>query len=92
MTARYDPGMDPNDAACSRDSAVADAIDRGEFKGAFYGSMTLEEEALNGGWTRITQPVGGQPIQAPTAGMRGDLDADNDQRLVFPMGLPTDKD
>lgn len=44
-----------------------------------FAPMTLEEEALAGGWTRGTMPVGGDPGKAMVAGTRGDPDLDSDQ-------------
>lgn len=48
-----------------------------------FSAMTLEEEALNGGWTRITHPIG-EAMAAPlmVAGTRGDPDLDSDQTLA----------
>lgn len=53
---------------------------RGPYMGANFAFMTLEEEARNGGWTRITRPVGpGVLDDAPMVGMRGESDFDNDK-------------
>lgn len=51
---------------------------RGEDIAADFSACTLEEEAVAGGWTRITKPVGGEPERAITAGMRGEPDMDDD--------------
>lgn len=54
----------------------------GSWPGMNFSPMTLEEEALAGGWTRITRPVGGNdPLPAPVVGTRGDPDLDSDQVL-----------
>lgn len=59
---------------------------RGPYTPSNFAFMTLEEEwdGKNGtgvGWTRITMPVGpgGMPADAPTIGMRGEQDVDNDE-------------
>jgi hypothetical protein len=60
--------------------AGAKDLGRGEYQTANFTFMTLEEEADAKGWTRQNMPVGpgGDPAPAPTLGMRGEPDYDND--------------
>ena len=66
----------------TRDSA-AECGPRTDSTPVNFAFMTLEEEALGHGWTRITKPVGGEPAPAPMVGMRGEPDFDNDQTYGF---------
>lgn len=57
-----------------------------------YEPMTLEEEALNGGWTRVSSPQG-TPPPITVVGTRGDPDFDSDQTLQTGVsGRITDRD
>lgn len=45
-----------------------------------FNFMSLEEEALAGGWVRQSKPVGpgADPQRAPTVGLRGESGIDDD--------------
>lgn len=54
--------------------------------------MTLEEEAISGGWTRVSSPQG-TPPPITVVGTRGDPDFDSDQTLQTGVaGRIIDKD
>lgn len=53
----------------SRDTDISTNITHREpVPGMDFSFMTLQEEADNHGWTRITSPVGGTPRPAPVVG------------------------
>lgn len=76
----YGPGTDPNEYTTSRDTC-ADAGRGGDqyegrydYKGMPFVAQSLQEEADQEGWTRITRPTGGRAPEAMTAGTRGAVD------------------